>query len=100
MASMSGLDKLDREYVRSGRWKCDKSPTGAHHWVERSPNGIFICKWCFDVRRFPRTFDLALRWTYGKKTPNIVLGSLGPQTPRRHDKVPLRRKRRGRYGDD
>ena len=93
MVEMSELERMHQDYVRSGRWKCTDSPTGAHHWIERGGEGIFICKWCFDVRRFPRTFEDALRWTYGKKTPNITLQDVGPPLPRRHDKVPMKKRR-------
>ena len=44
-------------YLRSGVWKCDKSPTGAHHWIEVKADGVaagtFVCKHCWDNRRFP-----------------------------------------------
>jgi hypothetical protein len=23
----------EREYIDSGSWRCDKSPSGAHHWI-------------------------------------------------------------------
>ena len=49
------------DYVASDAWKCDKSPTGAHHWLEKDVDGkrIFYCKWCFDVKNFPYTFEEA-----------------------------------------
>lgn len=27
------LKKKDEVYVREGKWKCSKSPSGAHHWI-------------------------------------------------------------------
>ena len=44
-----------REYIKSRCWACDKSPTGAHHWVERC--GLWICKWCLDVRKFTMIYQ-------------------------------------------
>jgi len=59
------LGKWDREYILSGRWICDKSPTGAHYWREYTAErrGIFICKHCFEVREFPVTLEAAIRIT-------------------------------------
>ena len=43
----------DKEYIKSNVWKCEKSPTGAHHYVESArTHGVFICKWCGEDRRF------------------------------------------------
>lgn len=60
---MASQAELNREYVSSGRWKCDKSPTGAHHWVRLThttrllEGGYFNCKYCNDVRRFITSWD-------------------------------------------
>jgi hypothetical protein len=48
----------DEKYVKSGVWKCNKSPTGAHHWIELvgtklANQGYFVCVHCGDVTRFP-----------------------------------------------
>ncbi len=75
---MADLDRQHKKYIESGRWKCPDSPTNAHHWVEHSGDGIFICKWCMDVRKFPRTFDGILKVTYGKKVPFTSLRGLDP----------------------
>jgi len=42
------------QYVDSGCWRCDNSPTGAHHWVEHL--GLWFCIYCSEARRFPMTF--------------------------------------------
>ena len=34
----------NKEYIESGRWKCDKSPGGAHHWI--IGNHQMTCKYC------------------------------------------------------
>jgi hypothetical protein len=34
----------DREYLSSGRWKCDKSPSGAHYWIIHTYQ--MTCKYC------------------------------------------------------
>lgn len=54
MAKRPFMNSEDKEYVKSGRWKCAESPTGAHHWVEKekgATTGLFICKYCLDVKR-------------------------------------------------
>lgn len=33
MANWSAKTSGDREYVASGKWKCEKSPSGAHYWI-------------------------------------------------------------------
>ena len=63
---------VDTNYIRSGQWKCPNAPInpniplqvengcGAHHWVERwfgSKVGYaFLCKYCYDVRKFRTTW--------------------------------------------
>jgi hypothetical protein len=34
----------NREYIESGRWKCDKSPSGAHYWLIHQQQ--MTCKYC------------------------------------------------------
>lgn len=34
----------DQEFVASDRWKCDRSPSGAHYWLIQS--GQMTCKYC------------------------------------------------------
>jgi hypothetical protein len=38
----------DKEYLASGRWKCEKSPSGAHHWVVQSYE--MTCRFCNDIK--------------------------------------------------
>jgi len=47
-------------YDATNDWKCSKSPTNAHHWVEAQwtkdgwqHTGLFYCQYCYDARRFP-----------------------------------------------
>ena len=45
-----------RNYIANGLWKCDKSPTGAHYWIEVERDGcygLFDCKYCHESRLFP-----------------------------------------------
>jgi len=62
------------EYVAHGRWRCSASPTGAHHWIEIGHfhhTGSFYCKWCFDSRDFPISYDSSVGFTtlnYGRGT--------------------------------
>jgi len=52
-------ESVDKGYIKSGVWKCSKSPTGAHHWIELvgteklANQGYFVCIHCNDVTRFP-----------------------------------------------
>jgi hypothetical protein len=34
----------NKEFIESDRWKCDKSPSGAHHWIIHSYD--MTCKYC------------------------------------------------------
>ena len=50
----------NEEYLASECWKCNKSPTGAHHWREIQKftdgsihTGLFYCLWCYDSREYP-----------------------------------------------
>ncbi len=36
------------EYIESDRWKCNESPTKAHHWII-SGKGI-VCKYCSETK--------------------------------------------------
>ena len=49
-------EKTYEQYVESGCWRCDKSPTGAHHSIEIK-GGRFYCKYCFDVEKFITVFN-------------------------------------------
>lgn len=49
-----------QQYLASGVWKCDKSPTGAHHWIgmdKDGPTGDFYCKYCLDTKRLPISYE-------------------------------------------
>jgi hypothetical protein len=34
----------DKEFITSERWKCDKSPSGAHYWMIHGYE--MTCKYC------------------------------------------------------
>jgi hypothetical protein len=34
----------NKEYIASDRWKCEKSPSGAHYWIIQSYQ--MTCKYC------------------------------------------------------
>jgi hypothetical protein len=38
----------NKAYLNSERWKCDKSPSGAHHWI--ISQGQMNCKYCCENR--------------------------------------------------
>lgn len=48
---MGDIKNPYNDYIKSGRWKCTDSPTGAHFWVER--DGKFLCKYCGEERPVP-----------------------------------------------
>ncbi len=52
MVSMARLPAVDHEAAA-----CDRSPTGAHHWVLplASPSGV--CCYCLEVRVFQTTYQ-------------------------------------------
>jgi hypothetical protein len=48
----------NQEYMASDRWKCLKSPSGAHHWIVESAQ--MTCKYC----ESSKTMDTQQhRWT-------------------------------------
>lgn len=62
MVGHNWIERLDREYYNSGKWKCPLSPTGGHHSICRHMDGIYICKYCFDVQKRPTTFLDAMKF--------------------------------------
>jgi hypothetical protein len=47
------LSKSDKKYYEGKEWVCDKSPTGAHYWIEKQEAYSYpivmyhhICKHC------------------------------------------------------
>ena len=48
-----------KEYLNSNIWRCGKSPTNAHYWLETNSSkgydhtGVFYCKYCGDAKRMP-----------------------------------------------
>jgi hypothetical protein len=38
----------NKEYFDSLRWKCEKSPSGAHHWIIKYDQ--MTCKYCTETR--------------------------------------------------
>ena len=65
------IRKGHEEYIKSGRWKCPKSPTGAHHWIEGNHTdlpGVYYCKWCFEVKEMPSNLDDAINASGRKGT--------------------------------
>jgi hypothetical protein len=39
----------NKDYIDSGKWKCNKSPGGAHHWIIRYDQ--MTCKYCREIRQ-------------------------------------------------
>lgn len=53
----------NKDYLESGRWKCDKSPGGAHYWIVSQDH--MTCRHCAENRKVvfytqnPVSFDIA-----------------------------------------
>ena len=47
---MPSNNSPQQSYIKSGVWKCQTSPSGAHHWVEKRESsavyGTFRCLHC------------------------------------------------------
>ncbi|KKN75160.1 hypothetical protein LCGC14_0383190 [marine sediment metagenome] len=66
VSRVGSIEKMDGKYIKSGRWKCSDSPTGAHHSHEVSKShgyGLFVCKYCGYVQRLPTDYGTAMRMT-------------------------------------
>ena len=53
-AGAKGIEAGYRAYLKAGKFKCPKSPVGAHHWVALSTgsNSPFRCKYCHKKQAF------------------------------------------------
>lgn len=49
--TLESVLRRDREYYKSGTWKCARSPTGAHWWLGVGER--FKCKHCLTRKTFP-----------------------------------------------
>ncbi len=47
--AMASTTSSNQEYLDSGKWKCDKSPRGAHHWIIKYDQ--MTCKYCAQTRQ-------------------------------------------------
>ena len=54
--NMPNVLQMDKDYILAGRWRCDDSPTDAHHWIESDESGAFVCRYCHKSRRFERGY--------------------------------------------
>jgi hypothetical protein len=44
MGQRSMIVSENQSYMASDRWKCSRSPSGAHHWIIQSSQ--MTCKYC------------------------------------------------------
>ena len=44
------MKDIYREYVESGRWKCEASPFGGHYWLNLDSSEIWQCEYCKGYR--------------------------------------------------
>ena len=61
------LSVFDKEYVDGGTWKCEDSPSGAHHWmIKKAKSGKDMkCKHCLKIRHLDEDIAFPI---YGKKS--------------------------------
>ena len=64
---------VDRLYLEQGRWKCEKSPTGAHHWIEFVGVGKFRCIYCHAIRRFPTSWGDVRKLTAPSRMADFLM---------------------------
>ena len=65
---------IDKLYIDMEYWKCTKSPTNAHWWVEKDySTGNFQCKYCGKIRWFPWRYDQALSLCKPKALANFIM---------------------------
>jgi hypothetical protein len=54
------LSEKYREYLKADSWKCETSPTNAHHWIEKHSeegSSLFECRYCHMDVWFPSVFE-------------------------------------------
>ena len=84
----------EEKYLKSECWKCDDSPTGAHHWKEY--DGLWVCKYCGEVRKWPKTFYEAMeREGKSQKVPLSVIENL--PIPKDNFRIPKSNYARRKY---
>ena len=64
-----GIFVADKGYMDSGSWKCDLSPTGAHHWIiAKAKSGKdMTCKYCHNIRHLDEDLVVPI---YGNRSKN------------------------------
>lgn len=75
-AKRLGRETIDSKYLKSGMWKCSRSPSGVHYWREikdSKPKGLFYCIYCRDVKWFPATLEQVLQ-RYKATEPKEPIG--------------------------
>lgn len=40
------IKEADENYIKGKKWRCRKSPTGAHYWTDEIKWGFLVCKFC------------------------------------------------------
>ena len=45
---------MDEKYKKSGVWKCEASPTGAHHWIIDKNGHTQYCIYCNETKDVPK----------------------------------------------
>ena len=44
------VERAHIRYIKSGRWRCEISPSGSHWWLVESDNSSMRCKYCDETR--------------------------------------------------
>jgi len=55
------LNDLHHKYIKGKSWQCDdRSPTGAHYWIETKKgheSSDFTCQYCGEIRKMCNSFS-------------------------------------------
>ena len=76
--------------LKTCREKCNRSPTGAHHWINKYGTPRWVCKHCSKVRT-----DMPMTWYAA-----VVKGAKRSDPTRRYKKGQLQHPRIGVVADD
>jgi hypothetical protein len=74
----SKLNDLHHKYIKGKSWQCDdRSPTGAHYWIETKKgheSSDFTCQYCGEIRKMCNTFSGQMAIVAKKMKKAKVLG--------------------------
>jgi len=78
LATANKLNDLHQKYIKGKSWQCDdRSPTGAHYWIETkkgNESSDFTCQYCGEIRKMCNTFSGQMAIVAKKMKKVKVLG--------------------------